>query len=1436
MQHGCGIRIGDAGRQARDSIHPLWMSIASALLFVFSALASAHGQNLVAGYVAEGQVVDEREQGVPNVVVRPINRKTGFKEKPVKTDAQGTFQITGLQIGVWCLQIIKDGYEAEIDIVCRKDPQSGNVVYQPRLEIHGDRKDVPEPNPIPLRRANTIRRTSISIRSDGFLKIVLHTPSCSGCSTEATRRPAPDLQAPPLITGVVSDTLGNPLRGVEVYVLSDNTDAVYSGMTDDRGRFSIQLTEPGRYSLVVAAEQYQEQNIAFVLKPGETAKRLKPVRLKPVTERAAEKGIGSSNLGEAIRRSIFSERELKGLPLPGIRTFDSLAFLSPGVFPAPATFGSQGPGISPGVGTSGQFSVNGLRSRTNNFTVDGADNNEEDVGVRRQGFVSLVPQPLESVQEFQIITALADARFGRNLGAQVNVASQYGGREFHGTLYGFLSAHQLNARDFFDLRADGFLGNARQRIPITANGKLDGPPVHFFIDNPSGPLMVENGSGFQPNPVGGENPFTRAQAGFVVSGPVLPSGPFFFGSFERQEVHASWESHFAVPTVAQRGVLDRGDRGLRLDGTDTTSVSLPGNAIFSLYPFPNNPLGPYGPNTYTSVLPADAEGTIFSGKLDQSFRWIRGWTHAFSSRYNFTDDDSILPVTGGALFSSLRPTVRTQNLALSLGTTPSGNTSNAVRFSYGRTSSNFARVSDPFLLPSHLAQGTPDRPFLLNAPLLLNLTTPGRPPTVVSASSARGQALLRALPMPLDGVTETEHLTGPLGQIQVAGFSPVGVDVFNFPQSRSTNTFQIADTMTHIRGRHILTGGLDARRTQINSFVNRNFRPLMTFNGMLNVDPIEGLPPSVSVDVLSGATLAAMGVPTGYFQTLADAPEALSTHPESFVPDSTLGIRFTQWNFFFQDEIRIRPTFRLTAGLRYELNTVPTTVDNRLEDRFRRTNEILRDLAMRSPEAQGFYEPLLVTFRGAFAGDQNNFAPRVGFAWDPTGSGKTIVRGGYGIYFDQFLGTVIGQSRTFFPDFISLNLTAFGTVGQEFPAVVRARGALNPDLSRSGMLVAPGTLNTLDPAAKAPGTSIDLAINLIPENGTGYTVLFPSRKLQAPYSQQFSLMIEREFWNQYLVSLAYVGTRGIKLLRLATPNLGPNSLVQISNVSPLSVTAPELGPLSLPLFFGSAVAPRSLPSPDSLMGGRPSPPPQGGFSVFQSDAASIYHSLQVEVRKRAQAGLQFGAAFTYAHAIDDVSDIFDTSSAFTLPQNSLDLAAERASADFDMRTRLAVNAVWDVPFFERHWLLGHWQVSSIFIAGSGQPYTVNSALDVNQDGNLTDRLNTTAGLITHSEGRIRLRVAPDTSLRSLLAPAGQSGAVSRNTFRKQEVATLDLALSKEFRLSDRHRLLFRTEIFNLLNRTHFGAPVRFLEAPAFGQSVNTSIPARTLQFALKYSF
>src|SRR5262245_6821369 len=610
------------------------------------------------------------------------------------------------------------------------------------------------------------------------------------------------------------------------------------------------------------------------------------------------------NTTNASRTSHFDLRLILALPLANVRTFDDLAFLAAGVAPPPLAIGSVvGPGIGAGVGTSGQYAVNGIRSRANNYTIDGSDNNDEDIGVRRQGFTSLIPQSIESMQAVQITTLLPEPQLGRNMGAQINGVSRSGGSKFHGTLYGFLSDSHLNARDTFDLTG----GPAR--FPLTSSL---GIPVMIGRLTAGGLVGIEQLA--PANPVGGESPFTRTQAGVAFGGPIVKNRTHFFFSFENQSINASKESHFAVPTLAQRGLFGTGDRGLAAFSSTTTipvfPSSITGNAFIRLYPFPNNPRGPYGNATYTAVLPASADGRIFSGKLDQKIDAF-GSTHTLTGRYNFTDDKTILPVTGEALFSTQRALVRTQNLSLFLDSPISARAANQLRASYGRTSLRFEEIRDPFLKAagSTLSSGQ-KREYLLNAPYILNTSSNGIPLFQI-----------------LDGIN-TEMITGPLGQVVVTGYSPIGVDVYNFPQQRTNNTYQIADTLIYDFPKHKITTGADVRLTQLNSFLDRNFRPLAVFNGAIDLikDSLPQLPTTPEIKrngFYFGRDYLAVGAPTGFFQTFTNG-----------TPDSTIGLSYKQYNLFLADQIRVRPNFTLTLGLRYELNTVPEEKYRRIESTF----------------------------------------------------------------------------------------------------------------------------------------------------------------------------------------------------------------------------------------------------------------------------------------------------------------------------------------------------------------------------------------------------------------------------------------------------------------------------------------------------------------------
>ena len=1217
----------------------------------------------------------------------------------------------------------------------------------------------------------------------------------------------PHLQAQTQNTGAIQGRVFEavsiaPLPGAVVTVTHEDIGLERSIVTDNQGYYYVGILPAGTYRITATLQGYEndsdpknsiitgflihitniekaDQPPPIILRkvgtgttqppPANPSTTPTPTATPPTTPAPARQPRASStevslvvNTTNATRGANFGERFLLLLPLPGVRTFDDLAFLAPGVAPPPQAIGSNvGPGIGPGVGTSGQFSVNGLRSRANNFTIDGSDNNDEEVGVRRQGFTSLVPQSIESVQEFQISTLLPEPQYGRNLSAQVNAVSRSGGAGYHGTVYGFFTDKRLKARDPFD-----FTGGPASRTLVA-----DGRTVQL-----DGNDLIVN------NPVDGENPYTRGQFGFVFGGPIVKQKTFFFGSFEQQVINASRESHFAVPTVVNRGLFNTGATGFTRSvggkNVDLFPTNNEGDAFFSLFPFPNNPIGPYGQNTFTEIIPASAKGRIFSVKLDHNI----GKNHTLTGRYNFTDDNTILPVTGEALFSSLRALVRTQDVALSVNSALSNNLANQARFSWGRTSLNFREVRDPLLLPS---EQFPNVPFLLNLPLVQNLSLPGQEANFGTTDAG------------------TEPSTGPLGQVKVSGFSPIGVDVFYFPQSRTNNTFQYADTLIYNRRANRFTMGFDIRQVQLNNRLERNSRPLAVFSAAQDFSGViapEGSTPSLLSDrkffpgvdlegFLLGKDFVAAGAPTGFFQS------------QSTVDDPSIRLRYWQYSFFFSDQIRLGSNFALTLGLRYELSTVPTEVDRRIESTF--DSQAVKDFIAfeHSLGKIAFNNDVsgLEHFLGGrtkiFEQDSNNLAPHIAFAWDPFGKGKTSIRAGYGIYYDQILGAVVSQSSSVFPSFVNLNLA--GGLNEQ-------RNFFHDLLpSNPASIALPGTLNRFDSGAN-PDPVIFILQQAINTNlATGPTFVLPAADLVTPYAQHWGLTIEQAFKNDFLASVAYVGTRGTHLLRTATPNLGANSIPVVTSINVPGDCNPERDRACLPSFFGTVVPPNS--GPPSIT--RPFPL-TGSLTIFESDANSTYHALQLQLHKRFSKGIQFTTAYTWSHAIDEASDIFDLAGVPALAEKSNDRRAERADASFDVRHRFVYSFIWDLPIFSGNNILGGWQLGSIGTFQTGQPYSLLSCCDENSDGNLTDRAGT-----------------------------------SRNAFRAPGIENVDLAVNKNFRFGERQNLEFRSEFFNVFNRTQFGIPVHQLYFGGFGSSpaseqhfTDTRIPKRTIQFALKYSF
>jgi hypothetical protein len=1342
------------------------------------------------------------------------------------------------------------------------------------------------------------------------------------------------------VTGALAGTVtasgqpSTPIAGAQVEVMNVDTGAKYRRVTDGSGNFYVGRLSPGIYRVTVVAENFQPKSVEQRLRITEVNTVLPvPVVLDPIVTTTTpiittgptpppttaggttqpttapspepERELISLQVGrlDGRRGGGYNETQVATLPLGAttyVRTFDELALLLPGVVLPPYSLGTiAGPGVGPGVGSAGQFSVNGLPPRANNFTVDGSDNNDEDIGVRRQGFFSLVPQPVESIKEYQVITLLAPAQFGRNIGAQVNAVSKSGGNIVHGDFYGFFNSSQLNSRNVFDTEGAG--GTA----PLTTAGGR--PVIECTAANANNancgtgtPIIVDRS-------FGGEDSSTLGQFGFTLGGPIKKEHWFYFLSGERQVLNASQEQSFAVPTIEQRGFgvapgatfnpLDptsgSGATGFEADplsGNALRSGPLPndpivqrvipqtlfGAAIFSLFPFPNNPDGVYGRNTFTQVLPASGKGAVASGKIDY-VNTDRRLLQSFTARYNFTQDWRDIPAAGGAIFAALRPATRTQNISTFLNSQFSGDDAstqvyNQVRLSYGRTRIHFDELRDPSLQSSNFGG------FLLNRRLLQDVSLTG------NASATTAVPFSNIVPTAAQCVAgtrpgTTECLTGPLGQVIIGGFSPVGVDVYNFPQRRVNNTYQLADTMT-IResGRTgvTYTFGTDLRRTELNSALPRNSRPLITFFGSTALQNNTANPPNgcggvcevTSVPYVPATWFAAAGVPSGFFQSLA-APGK---------QEGSIGLRYYQLNFFGQEDFRLSNSISITLGLRYEYNTPVREVNKQIEQ-FYSLDPKLNPLGILA-QRDSIYDP-----------DRNNLAPRAGFAWAPKIFGAdhpSVIRAGFGIYYDQILGAVASQSRNVFPSFLPLNVAALvnNPTGLNFtlprnlhigniitnapvgtptgPCIVEITGSNicqgSPQQPGGIPLFASGAnnLNTLN-GIFDPNSSVfssqqlgNLIAALRRDLPSSFAFTLPSTRLSMPMAYHYSYTIEQGLPNNMLVSAGYVGTRGRNLIRITTPNAGPNNFPVIGTVNTAGFTA---GVNGAGIRNSSALTPNRV---NAFI---------GALNLIETTGRSQYDAFQAQLRGRLSRERPFlyQVGYTFSRARDSVSDVFDLAGASALPQQSTTVSGnqivsvtggnfpgEYARSNYDTPHRVSYDLVWDL-FPGKN----GFQLTSTGMFQSGQPFTVNSIIDINKDGNLTDRLNTDAGLSLNGSDRQPIQLAPGNSgatltcavgtttrtipvsgsnTRSMLACQGFNAGLSRNSFRAGTFRLVNLTAIKKFSLGETRSLSARLDVFNLLNRDNFNIPVRILESPGFGSATETVTPGRRLQFGLKLSF
>ena len=571
-----------------------------------------------------------------------------------------------------------------------------------------------------------------------------------------------------------------------------------------------------------------------------------------------------------------------------------------------------------------------------------------------------------------------------------------------------------------------------------------------------------------------------------------------------------------------------------------------------------------------------------------------------------------------------------------------------------------------------------------------------------------------------------------LSFITVTGLSPLG-DEGNNPQNSITNVFQVINSSSYVHGRHLIKFGGDIRFSQQNAFRDVESRGRLTFS------PFAQISGNALADLLLG------------FPLLTSVARV----------DNPQHIRTQSYNFFFNDSVRVNSRLTLNGGLRYEFNSPPVDAADRAN---------VYDLSSRSLVRVGTNG----VPRSGVEADKNNFAPRVGLAWTIDREEKTVLRAGYGIYYDQSAlapAEALYFNSPFFDNNIFFSLPGLPlTLSDPFPAFF-------------------------------PFPLPDSALAI-------------QRDLRTAYMQHWNLNLQRELGRNSVVELAYVGSKGTKLLTARDIN------------QPL----PSVLPPGLPF----------VPRPD---------PRFDDIDLLESRANSNYHSLQARWQQRLSRGLAALVSYTWAKSIDDASNFFSSAGDPNFPQNSYDVRAERGRSNFDVRHRLSVSYSYDLPFgkgksylADNGWvstLLSGWQSFGIVTLQSGRPFTVALLSEIDNSGTGRSILGFGANDRPNVVGDPNLGTSsPDRWFNTAafaFPPPGTFGNAGRNILEGPGFQNVNASLVKNTNLTERVNLQFRAEVFNLFNHPNFNLPDNFLGSPTFGK-ISSARDPRHLQFGVKLLF
>jgi Carboxypeptidase regulatory-like domain len=1202
------------------------------------------------------------------------------------------------------------------------------------------------------------------------------------------------------IVGSVTDPSGAIVGGATVTLTNQGTNATLSVTVGSDGGYTFTPVRIGTYKLAATSQGFQttEQRdivvnvgasvlINFVLKPGQVTETVEVTGATPVLE-TQEASVGQ----------VINSRNVNNLPLNG-RNFTFLAQLAAGVNTPQAD--------TRGNAASGAFAANGSRPAQNNYLLDGIDNNSDTVDFLN-GTNFVVLPPVDAIQEFKVQTTDFSAEYGRSGAAVLNATIKSGTNAFHGAGWEFFRNDKLDAADYFENVKKGEL--RLNQFGVAIGGPVIKNKVFFFGDyeglrrrqgsphNGTVPTALERSSGFTDfqELITGQ---TGTQTDLL--GRTMPTGTILDPATTRPVAGGFVRDPFGTcPASTTNFTL----AGCNLNILPVGRLDPNAIKLLNLYPGPTS--GSLASNFNTS--PAISENrNAFDTRLDLNL----SDKNQLFYRFSYVDDPEFIPgifggVADGGGFQEGPQTALAQQSAL------------AWTHVFSPSMVNVARAGLNYL---HTTRVSPSANDLSDIP---------------------GSFGIEGIPQ--------DHENGGLPAFGIQGLSTLGSNAF-LPSDEVSSTFQVTDDFTKIYGKHTFKMGFEFQHVKFSTLQPPWSRGEFDFDGVFTNVP--GASPSSNNTGIAQFLLTPIASTVGGPDFVGGPGKQ---NNQTAIDISNISLTDNGKNYYgsyFQDDWKVTPKLTVNLGLRWDFFGLV------FEHHGNQANFVPSGAPLGTPlyllpggtnaaNLSTSFTTLLATDgiglditnkygKGLGNSQKGNFAPRVGFAYQVTP--KLVARGGFGLFYNGF------ENRGFSPN-----------LGENYP--FQFNFTFNP-ANDNTPITYPGCAS---PSATPIGSATL-------ETGFTCTPLTPT-----------------------LVNANGLALRGIQFDYQTPYSMGGNFTVQYQITPTMSFQAGYVTSLArhLEVFPNSnnvtQLVPTVLPAGESANTFRPFPDFGSGASYATTDGNSWYHSLQTKVEKQFANGLNFLATYTYSKSETDAGDLLNGGSTqgFRAPDvPGAGIHYDYGLSSFDIRNVFHFSGGYELPFGKgkrymsdrggaSNALVGGWSMNWSATLQGGQPITLPCPSGTAQGTNCYDLVvkgqDPKLGIHTDSQGKpswianpaafaqpckLGAGGVPDPTsvagcvpLTGLGALGGPPTQIPGPGFRR-----LDFSLFKDFQLTERFKLQFRSEFFNIFNHPNFNAPgfggngvvaiggANNFTSSNFGEIGSTRdapYDPRQIQFALKLYF